>query len=173
MSGFTITVALLSVGWGNAVAQTTPHHPVCTGVAPPPAGLAGWTAAGAAAGAARPADQAQRLVLGERAEIALLPADEVSFAVPPERSFDPSTRGGMVIIQVEQAGRYRVALGSAAWVDVIGSGAAIASVSHGHGPACTGIRKIVDYDLAPGRYLLQLSGSASVSVAVLVARIEG
>ena len=59
-----------------------------------------------------------------------------------------------------------------AWVDVVRAGRALASSAHGHGPACTGIRKIVDFRLQPGRYVLQVSGGTSASVPVLIARAQ-
>ena len=51
---------------------------------------------------------------------------------------------------------------------MIANGAALPSVHHGHGPACTPIRKLVDWDLKPGRYLLQLTGEpATVQVQIV------
>ena len=66
-------------------------------------------------------------------------------------------------------GTYRVALGAGAWVDMLRDGKAIASTAHGHGPACSGIRKIVDFPLTPGSYVLQLAGSPDANIPVLVA----
>ena len=66
---------------------------------------------------------------------------------------------------------YRVALGGKAWIDVVRGGAAVASVAHGHGPACTGVTKMVEFILAPGTYTVQLSGSEADSLALLVAKV--
>jgi hypothetical protein len=56
-------------------------------------------------------------------------------------------------------------------VDVIREGAAVPSVAHGHGPACTGIRKMVDFDLASGAYTLQLAGNASATLPLMLVRL--
>ena len=76
------------------------------------------------------------------------------------------------MFQVARAGTYRVALGTSAWIDVVRAGRALPSQAHGHGPACTGIRKIVDFRLTPGRYVLQLSGTMATTLPVLIGRSE-
>ena len=70
--------------------------------------------------------------------------------------------GGAVRInfQVETAGRYGIALDQGGWIDVFASvsdGTPLVSVAHGHGPACSTIRKIVRFNLYPGVYQLALS----------------
>ncbi|ABE63535.1 hypothetical protein Nham_2757 [Nitrobacter hamburgensis X14] len=64
-----------------------------------------------------------------------------------------------MLIDVREAGTYRVALDSAAWIDLVRGRQAVISIAHGHGPACTGIRKIVDFPLAPGLYTLQIAAN--------------
>ena len=76
--------------------------------------------------------------------------------------------GGMAALHVTAPGTYRVALGSGAWVDLLGNGQFLPSAGHGHGPACSGIRKIVDFALQPGDYVLQVAGSTTATVTVLV-----
>ena len=44
------------------------------------------------------------------------------------------------------------------------------STAHGHGPACSTIRKMVDFSLQPGRYVLQISANAEAEISVLVTR---
>ncbi|HVI99165.1 MAG TPA: hypothetical protein VM657_08875 [Sphingomonas sp.] len=79
-------------------------------------------------------------------------------------------RAALVPIEIAVAGTYRVALSEAAWVDMVRDGAVLASVSHAHGPACSGIRKIVDFKLTPGRYALQLSGMKTDRVRMMIIR---
>lgn len=132
-----------------------------------PPELEGWNRATPLAGAS----DAQRLpvlALGQAADLALLPASGVKYPVQPERPGGPGSFGGFVGIEIAQAGTYRVALGSGAWIDVVRGGEAVVSVAHGHGPECTGVRKIVDFPLTPGRYTLQLSASAGTNIRVLV-----
>ncbi|MES2059395.1 MAG: hypothetical protein V4564_25870 [Pseudomonadota bacterium] len=83
----------------------------------------------------------------------------------------PSTRPGksaVAYFAIPRAGTYKVGLGSGAWVDVVSQGKAMTSVAHGHGPVCTGIRKIVDFKLAKGLYALQLAGITAPSVKVMI-----
>src|SRR5262245_13124349 len=62
-----------------------------------------------------------------------------------------------LILVITEAGTYGVAVDQAAWIDVARDGVAQTSIGHGHGPACTTIRKIVDFQLQPGRYTITLS----------------
>lgn len=71
-------------------------------------------------------------------------------------------------LTIETAGRYGIAAGGKVWIDLIANGAAQTSVEHGHGPECSGIRKIVWFDLAAGTYELALSKAEDASVRVLV-----
>lgn len=160
-----LLTALLMVG---APVQAAPACPAQVIVLPPE--LRGWNrphavrAGGAATGAAK-------LDVGIAATTTLLPAPRVTPVVTPEKPVDPARYAGILGFSVPIEGRYRVALGSAAWVEVAHDGAAIASVAHAHGPDCSGIRKMVDFDLLPGRYVLQLSDSASASTKLLIARL--
>ena len=62
----------------------------------------------------------------------------------------------------------RVAIDSAAWLDVVADGKSLEAVAHGHGPDCSGVRKMVDFTLAPGTYLLQIVGNGTAKLRVLV-----
>jgi len=128
--------------------------------------LAGWSGKIEAKASA---DSAAAPQLGAtRTRLALLPFGDVHFAVAPER---PATQGysGLASFEVAKAGRVRVALDKGAWIDVVRDGKVVRSVTHGHGPACSGIRKIVDFDLQPGRHLLQIVGAPAAEISALVA----
>lgn len=73
-------------------------------------------------------------------------------------------------LTIATAGRYGLAAGSKVWIDLVAGGTAQTSVEHGHGPACSGIRKVVWFDLKPGTYDLALSKGEAASVRVLVVR---
>src|SRR3546814_15522424 len=79
-------------------------------------------------------------------------------------------RAALVPIEIATAGTYRVALSEGAWVDMVRDGTSLPSVAHGHGPRCSGIHKIVDFKLAPGRYALQLSAMQTPQVRLLISR---
>ncbi|MGK6317976.1 homogentisate 1,2-dioxygenase [Sphingomonas sp. DT-204] len=149
-----------------AAAQSRPACPATP--APPPAEFAGW-AAPAAANAAASLDTVAPVAVGQAARLELAAADKVGFAHPPEKAAQPGGYAGLVALDVAKAGRYRVALGAPAWIDLVRDGGVEKSVAHGHGPACTGIRKIVDFDLQPGRHVLQLSGAPAAEVVLMVA----
>lgn len=126
--------------------QAAPAAPQCAATdAGLPASLSGWTAPGGEFGV----NKAARLQTGELAKFRGVPAG----AKP----------GGAVMIgfKIDKAGRYGVALDQRGWIDVVPGatgGEALKSVAHGHGPACSTIRKIVRFDLQPGLYRLYLTG---------------
>ena len=138
---FTLLTALL------LAQQPIPVTPACAATDTAlPSGLAGWTSPGASLASG----SATRVSAG-----ATLPN------LPPAHRTGP---GAAVRFTIVQASTYAIALDQAAWLDVLpldpagNVGAALRSVGHGHGPACSTIRKIVRFDLAPGTYALQLSG---------------
>jgi hypothetical protein len=44
------------------------------------------------------------------------------------------------------------------------------SGAHAPGPACSGIRKTVQFSLQPGRHVIQLSANGDPTIAVLISR---
>ncbi|XJJ62366.1 homogentisate 1,2-dioxygenase [Novosphingobium sp. BL-8H] len=136
----------------------------------PPAELAGWNAR-AALSAGADARTAARLELGKAVDGGLHPTPQVRFALRPEKPGGSVSFGGIYAFSVKDAGKYRVALGSAAWIDVVKDGAAVTSIAHGHGPDCSGIRKMVDFSLEPGEYLLQISANPEAKLPLLVTRL--
>jgi hypothetical protein len=170
LAGNQIIAAMLLMATSGATAQ--PAAPNCPAEAVPlPAELAGWpartplTAAADAAGT-----QAATLAIGKAVDLALRPASDMRYARTPEKPTAGNSHAGMVSFTVDRAGTYRVALGTAAWIDVVRDGTAIMSIGHGHGPACSGIRKLVDFPLTPGRYVLQITGNATAETSALVVR---
>lgn len=135
----------------------------CPVAAPLPRALAGW---------ANPTPlNGDALSIGTAARVTLRPVDAIRFAVPPERPPAPGSLAGQFTVQIAAAGVYRVALNAGLWVDVVREGRAVASSAHGHGPDCSGVRKMVDFTLSPGRYVLQLSGGRSAQAIAMVTRI--
>lgn len=54
------------------------------------------------------------------------------------------------------------------WVDVAQDGKPAETVRFGPGPACSGIRKAVVFDLEAGEHVLELSGGTENTVGVLI-----
>ena len=146
--------------------------PACQapGVLPP--GLAAWSnrqplAAAKTSGAIRHA----ALQIGRAVDAKLAPTPEVKYPLRPEQKGGSVSYGGLFSLSVKQAGVYRVALGSGAWIDIVKAGKAVESVAHGPGPDCTGVRKMVDFPLKPGTYILQIAANGNPELPLLVTRI--
>jgi hypothetical protein len=146
--------------------------PACAAPVVPTGELAPWTtpvqlqAAESEASASR-----ARLPIGQAARLTLLQTPQVRYPLRPEKPGGSVSYGGLVLIDVREAGTYRVALDSAAWIDLVRGRQAVTSSAHGHGPACTGIRKMVDFPLAPGLYTLQIAANGQPQMTVLAARL--
>ncbi len=139
------------------LAQAAPAPVVtCDQPAELPAALAGWRSPGRVPGIGK-------AFLVEARDPATVRGLVVTAVSRPGRA-------ALVPIEIATAGTYRVALSEAAWVDMVRDGISLPSVAHGHGPRCSGIHKIVDFRLAPGRYALQLSAMQTPQVRVLIAR---
>ena len=147
---------MMSILLTLAAAAAQPAQPVCVRMQPVP-GFSGW---GHSAGAA-PA-------VGSEATLALKPARQVTFKPALARRAKPGSYGGYFPLTIARPGRYRVALSDGAWIDLVQHGERLKSVDHAHGPACSGIAKLVAFDLKPGRYWIQLSEAPSASIGLMV-----
>lgn len=90
--------------------------------------------------------------------------ESLRYGVAPERKPDVHKFGGIIPIDVKRAGRLVVALDAGAWIDLVRDGAVVKSLAHGHGPACSGIRKMVEFDVTQGRYQLQIVNAPTASI---------
>lgn len=135
--------------------------PVCTAPVAPPAGLEAWATPSRISGDA--------IEPGKATALTLRAVDVAKFALPPERAPATGTFGGVYRVTIARAGIYRVALQAGAWIDLVRDGKSLTSAAHMEGPACSGIRKIVDFALEPGSYTLQLSGAKGPQMRVLIA----
>lgn len=159
-----IVLALLPI---SALAQAS-ADPSCATARPAlPPELASWSRQTPVSAGLKPGDGAT-VEIGKAALVSLHPAKHLEFTPPAKVAADAN--GGTLALAVLKPGTYRVALGGAAWIDLIHEGKPVASKAHGHAARCAGIAKIVDFALAPGNYTVQLSGSAADTVALLVAR---
>lgn len=126
-----------------------------------------WTQSGAAT-AGGTASTAPRLILGRPVTASLRPGAQVQFAVPPGKNA-PKSYAGLFTLSVKMPSRVGIALSEGAWVDAAAGSTAIPSVDHGHGPDCSGIRKIVWFDLSPGLHTIQIAGSPKPTVRIMAA----
>jgi hypothetical protein len=157
-----------------ALAQEMQHAPAnCPADAKPlPASLSSWTAKTdlAAAGNAAGLDAAA-LAPGKAVTVNLRRTREVAYVIQPEKPGGSVAYGGLLQLNVKDTGTYQVNLNSGAWIDVLKDGAAVTSGAHAPGPACSGIRKTVQFPLTPGHYVIQLSANADPTIAVMVSRV--
>lgn len=160
--------SLLAFVSAPALAQM--EKPVCPVTAAAlPAELASWATPGALAAATDGATaSAAGLVLGQAVDLALAPTPSVKYVLRPERPGGSVSHGGLAAFRIEKAGIYRVAIDSAAWLDVVSDGKSLESVNHGHGPDCSTVHKMVDFNLSPGAYVLQIVGNGAPKIRVLV-----
>ena len=126
--------------------------------APLPADLAGWRATGA------------ELASGKAVDVATMDPATVRLAGVPL----PKQPGRMALqtVRIASAGTYGIALDQKGWIDLYraGSMAALPSAKHGHGPDCSGIRKIVRFTLTPGEYRVVVGGLAGQRAKLLLVK---
>jgi hypothetical protein len=164
-------LGLAAVAAGPIEAQDA-APPACAAPVAPTGELAPWTMPFQLKAAETETSTSRaRLPIGQAANLTLLQTPDVRYPLRPEKPGGSVSYGGLVLIDVREAGTYRVALDSAAWVDLVRDEQAVKSTAHGHGPNCTGIRKMVDYPLTPGPYVLQISANGRPQMTVLLARL--
>jgi len=169
---FTAILAAALLASGAAGAQEMQAAPKCTELVAPPPALAGWTSKQDVSSASK-ADGLPRaaLTIDRGATVALHPTREVSYVAQPDKPGGSVASGGLLSVSIATAGTYQVNLSSGAWIDLLQDGKAVLSTAHAPGPACTGIRKTVQFPLQPGRYVLQLSANADPTIQVMVSRV--
>lgn len=155
--------------------NTTPPE-TCTAKAAPPAGMEAWASPAPLPAALAEQDLGKAaLKPGQAVAARFAPVAQVKYRVPPEKADGPATYGGLYRLTVSEAGTYRVAASAAPWMDVFsrGSRTPTKTVRFGHGPACTGIGKMVEFALQPGDYLLQFSESLTPDPEIMVVKLPG
>lgn len=158
--GYAITFAV--IGLLAAAVSAQPPDAACPAASPLPPELSGW--------AQRGAEMSGKLVIGEAVDVVLKPERDARLSVAPERAAKEDSHAGLLTFDAAEAGTYRVALGAGGWIDVLEDGKPVASTAHGHGPVCSGIRKIVDFPLKAGPHALQISGSAESRITLMLTR---
>ena len=169
MRAWVILVLAGAAAIGTPVLAAEPER-VCTAPGALSPDLQNWAMLGFrdAAATARGL-AAARLVPGEAVHGHLQPADTVRLIHTPEKAAAPGTYSGMWQITVASPGTWRVVLGTRAWIDMIGpDGQPVASAAHEMGPACTGIRKIVEFPLQAGTHTIQIVGSVGPDATIMV-----
>lgn len=149
-----------------ALAATHGADP-CRNAPLPPEPWTSWNQSGSET-AAGEAASAPRLILGKPIVATLRPSAQVQYAVKPARR-QPKSYGGLFSLAIKAPARVGIGLSGPAWVDIVTDHSAVASSAHGHGAACSGIAKIVWFDLPPGLHLVQLSNSSAIQIRLMAA----
>lgn len=139
----------------------------CAGVPPLAEPWTNWTQSWTAVAGTQQSG-APSLLLGKPVTATLSPADYVQIATDPGKDGRQGF-GGIFTLSVKQAARVGIALSDRAWVDVVSGTEKLTSVDHGHGPDCSGMRKIVWFELPPGRHVVQVSGSNVREIRIMAA----
>jgi hypothetical protein len=172
--GVSALMAICVVSSSFAAAQIS-DTAVCSGnPVTLPKGLEGWMdRTPLTASPSPPGGQSGAVAVGRGVDLALHPTADLHYARPPDKLEQPGEFGGMLRIEIADAGLYRVVLGSGAWIDLLAAAAVtpIASTAHARGPTCSDIRKMVDFPLKPGHYVLQISAGRARVIPVMIARL--
>jgi hypothetical protein len=153
-----MSIAALALS-APALAQAA--EPVCVRQQPVP-GFEGWGRAPATA-----------LTVGRPALLPLRPAGQVRLVPAPKRKPVAGSYAGYFPVSVAKPGRYEIALSGRAWIELVRGGKSIVSAAHRHGPPCSGMAKIVGFDLKPGRYWVQLSEAPEASISAMIVASAG
>lgn len=115
-----------------------------------------------------PTIQAERLYA-----LALQPQESVTFvATPSKKQLADGASAGLLKLRVSEAGRYRIALDSGFWLDVVRDGKSLDSLDFNGSAECASPRKIVVYELPAGVDLfVQASAASSPSAKLSVTRV--
>lgn len=158
----TILAALLLAAMPLAAAD-----PACAAPTPLDEPWTSWSQSGQVQ-AGTQVNGAPALILGKPTVAALTPAAYLQYAAPPAKAAKEG-KGGLFTLALRQSARVGIALSAAAWVDIVSGKTVLASVDHGHGPDCSGIRKIVWFDLPAGRHVVQIAGARDDSIRIMAA----
>jgi hypothetical protein len=120
--------------------------------------------------AAKTAGPTPTLEVDKLYEISLTPQNQVSFVLAPDKkALADGAFAGLVTLNVPTAGKYRVSISDAFWIDVIADGKFVATDDFTGAHECRAPRKIVQYALPAGNDLvLQFSNANSASLRVTV-----
>lgn len=163
-----LALLLILTSSAPALAQTRPvETPACDTVPRLAEPWTSWPQSGDALAGGEVAS-APRLILGKPVTATLRPGDYVHFPVMPGKSGSQG-HGGLFTLAVRTPARIGIALSDGAWVDVIKGTASVASVEHGHGPACSGIRKIVWFTVSQGLYTIQIANAPQATIRIMAA----
>jgi hypothetical protein len=110
------------------------------------------------------------LELGKHYLATLQPQAAARMSVAPEKARKTEKpMAGAIAFRSGKAGRYRIALTSRHWVDVLDEGKLIRSLGHEGRGGCARLHKVVEFELPADRPLaIQLTGADAATVGIVV-----
>lgn len=107
---------------------------------------------------------------GQTATIRLSPQRDLVYPVAPPLTQAPANHGAILSVEIDEPGRYHVALGAKGWIELVRDGKALPPVGHRHGEPGSGVATIVDFDLTPGHHVIALSAMAAGEAVITISR---
>jgi len=107
---------------------------------------------------------------GSAATVRLSPQGDLAFPVAPPLPHAPANHGAILSTDIDEPGRYHVAISAPGWIDMVRAGKALEPIADRPGASGSGVAKVLDYDLEAGHYVLELSGMAAGEVSVSISR---
>jgi hypothetical protein len=128
----------------------------------------------AVAAATKPGPQAPLLQLDTLYELKLSEQGAVTYAAKPAKpTLNDSAQGGVVRINVNKAGLYRISITSGHWIDVVDGDQFVKSRDFQGSRDCKRPHKIVEFNLPAGKDLiLQFSGSTDPAVVMAITPVS-
>ncbi len=112
------------------------------------------------------------LALEKAYALTLLPQPDVRFPVAPGKAVvAEGSHGGLFRFRVPAAGRYRVSITSAHWIDVVQGDHLVKSGDFQRSHGCERPHKIVEFEMPAGDVILQLSGGTDAYVTVAITSV--
>jgi hypothetical protein len=116
------------------------------------------------------------IVPGQAVTLALAPLVVGNMLGPPRNGWRGASTGKVLWFDITEPGTYAIVLDVPAWIELVwhrgdrNDSHGVESASHAHGPPCSTIRKIVNFELIPGNYTMQLSGTNAASARLLIVK---
>lgn len=119
--------------------------------------------------AGKAAADAPALELATPYTLVLAAQADVRFAAGPGKASLPDgVHAGLATVRLAHAGRYRVALDTAAWLDVVIGGKIVPSRAFTGRSGCSAPHKIVEYDLPAGDATIQVSAATPEHIRLAI-----
>jgi hypothetical protein len=136
--------------------------------------FAAWTAVARQVGAARNNGEAPMIDVGVRYDVSLNAHESVQFSAAPEKDRGGAGKSsGALKFTPKDDGLYRISASNGLWIDVVTSGARIASDAFQMQTKCETIFKSVAFRLKGGQtHIIQLNGSPSRIAGLLITRVK-